>query len=111
MYEYKAKIIRILDSDTFETEISLGFGVGFTTKLRLKDFDGPETWRPRNEAERIHGQAATDFVRAFIGDNEYVTIKTEKTGKYGRYIASVEVNGNDLREELIAEGFEKREVY
>lgn len=110
MYTYKAKIIRVIDGDTFEAIIDLGFGVNFTTKLRLAEIDTPETYRPKTEGERAHGEAATAFVKDFIGDG-YVTIKTSKQGKYGRYIAYVSVAGEDLTQLLIEHGFEKRDDY
>ncbi len=111
MYTYKAKIIRVIDGDTFEATIDVGFGMSFTTKLRLTGIDVAETWRPKSEAERVHGEAATAFVKNFIGDG-YVTIKTTKQGKYGRYIATVmNSDGVDLTKRLIEEGFEKKSSY
>ena len=111
MYEYKAKVTRIIDGDTYEVDVSLGFGVTFTTKLRLNDLDTPETWRPKSEGERVHGEAATSFVTELML-NRTVTIRTSKQGKYGRYVADVTLpNGDDLRSLLVENNFEKRDEY
>jgi len=111
MYTYKAKVIRILDGDTFECEIDVGFQMTITTKLRLADIDTPESYRPTNEAERTHGNAAKAFVTALMLDT-YIIIRTSKTGKYGRYIASVELtDGQDLTTLLKENDFEKRDSY
>lgn len=111
MYTYKAKVIRIIDGDTIEVILDLGLSISVTTKLRIADIDTPETYRPINEREREHGEAATAFVSDLIL-NKDVIVKTAKTGKYGRYIAHVTIpDGRDLTEVLIANGYEKRSFY
>ena len=62
MYKYKAYVINIVDGDTFDAVVDLGFTVSVEQRFRLKDVDTPETWRPKTETERIHGQKAKDFV-------------------------------------------------
>lgn len=111
MYEYKAKVIRCIDGDTFEVNVDVGFSITITTKLRLADIDTPESYRPRNEAERTHGNAAKVLVEALML-NQWVTIRTNKTGKYGRYIAHVELpDGRDLTEVLKEHDMTKRTEY
>jgi len=111
MYTYKAKVIRIVDGDTIEVVLDLGMSISVKTKLRLADIDTPETYRPLSEEERIHGEAATAFVSNLILD-KYVTVRTSKTGKYGRYIAHVELaDGSDLTMLLSENGFDKKESY
>ena len=111
MYTYEAKVIRVIDGDTFEAEIDVGFSITITDKLRLAEIDTPESYRPRNEAERTHGNEAKAFVEDLIL-NKQVIITTEKTGKYGRYIAYIRLpDGRDLTTLLIESGFEKRTLY
>jgi len=111
MYEYKAKVIRVIDGDTFEAEIDCGFSITVTQTLRLRGIDTPETWRPRNELEREHGQQAKELVESLISDRE-VVILTHKTGKYGRYIADVILeNGMNLTDILIENNMEKKQDY
>ena len=57
MYEYYADVIRIIDGDTIEVNIDLGFNIQITQKIRVmakstKNFDTPETWRPKDDKEK-----------------------------------------------------------
>jgi len=111
MFEYKAQVTRVVDGDTFKATVDLGFRIYATETFRLGGIDTPETWRPKTEAERDHGQAAKQRVIDLV-DGKEVIIKTAKTGKYGRWIAFVTLeDGQDLTELLISEGFEKRTDY
>lgn len=90
MYEYKAKITRVVDGDTFDAIVDLGFNVTFAIRIRLRLYDTPETWRPRNDLEEAHGNQATEFVKNVI-EGKDVRIVTYKDGAsiYGRYEADV----------------------
>lgn len=111
MYNYKAYVNRVVDGDTFEATIDLGFKIQTTQMFRLKDIDTPETYRPKSEEERLHGERATEFVKKLI-EHKTINIETFKLGIYGRYTASVTLeDGNDLAELLIENGFEKKEQY
>ena len=106
MYQYKAKITRVVDGDTFKAKVDLGFTVSVDITFRLEGIDTSETWRPKSEEERTHGQAAKDRVIELIMDKT-VIIETKKTGKYGRWIANVILDDTTLTQILIDEGFEK----
>jgi len=110
MYEYKALVTRVVDGDTFEMKVDLGFDISVNTIFRLKDIDTPETWRPRNEAERAHGEQATLAVKDLI-EGEIVTIRTYKKGKYGRYICDVIINDVNLADYIISKDLVKRDSY
>jgi len=111
MYEYKAKVTKVVDGDTFYAEVDLGFFVKINLKFRLADIDTPEIFRPRNSTEKHHGLMAKDFVKELILD-KIVTVRTNKTGKYGRWIAYVDVEGTgDLTESLKANFLEKKLIY
>ena len=111
MYVYKAKVIRVLDGDTYECQVDVGFQITITTKLRLAEIDTPETYRPKTEAERTHGKEATAFVSDLILDKTIV-IRTNKSGKYGRYIAYVEIpDGRDLGTLLVENNLVKLSSY
>ncbi len=110
-YTYKALVTRVVDGDTFDARVDLGFTVSVDVRFRLADIDTPESYRPSSEEERIHGEAATHFVKTLIEGKE-ITINSAKTGKYGRWVASVTLpDGRNLTELLIKEGFEKKESY
>lgn len=111
MYNYKAKVIRVVDGDTYDMEVDLGFDIRFTARFRLRGIDTPETWRPKTESEREHGERATAFVNGLIGGKE-VTIYSHKLGIYGRYSCDVfDERGDSLADILKKEGFEKLATY
>jgi len=112
-YEYDALVTRVIDGDTFEAIVDLGFNMSFKGIFRLKDIDTPETWRPSCDAERKHGEAATRFVESLIL-NQKVTVITHKAGAgiYGRYTADVIIEDErNLKDLLIAGGFKKENSY
>ncbi len=111
MYTYKAKLIRIIDGDTMEVSIDLGFKINVNKKIRLARIDTPEVFRPQSEDERIHGYLAIDFVKSIFRRNESFTIKTHKQGKYGRWITEVLLNEGNLTDILFENNFQKKENY
>lgn len=118
MFEYKAQCLRVIDGDTIEVMIDLGFGIYKKEKVRLADIDTPEIFRPSCDAEKEHGFEAKRFVQSKITEwNSDLRLITKKeSGKYGRYIAYVYdwddiLLDKTLGEYLIEEGFEKKESY
>lgn len=115
MYQYKAKIIRIVDGDTVEATIDLGFDIKITKKIRViaeshDYFDTPETWRPKSEAERAHGELANARAVELL-ENKEVILDSVKDGKY-RYVAKIKLeNGTDYGDLMINEGFQKKDSY
>ena len=111
MYNYRAVVHRVVDGDTFDAEVDLGFGVSLTFRFRLNDIDTPETWRPKSDAEREHGERATARVKELIEGKE-VIIYSYKLGIYGRYAADVYLTGGiSLADLLKEEGYEKKDSY
>lgn len=111
MYNYKAKVLRVVDGDTYDMEVDLGFGIKFNARFRLNGVDTPETWRPKSDGEREHGERATARVKELI-EGKYVTVYSHKLGIYGRYSADVYLaDEKNLADLLIREGFEKLEAY
>lgn len=115
MYEYKAVVTRVVDGDTFDAEVDVGFSITINHRFRLVNIDTPETWRPKTEAERAHGEKATEFVKKLVEGKE-VILNTSKLGIYGRYDADVVFFDSEgfeynLRAMLIENEFEKRIDY
>jgi len=115
MYEYNAYVTRVVDGDTFDAIVDLGFHVSVNLRFRLADVDTPEIFHPSCPAERIHGYEAKAFVENRIL-NKNIVVQTKKTGKYGRWIAHVielidDENPPSLSEQLIEAGLEKRDSY
>jgi len=110
-WEYKALITRVVDGDTYDADVDLGFRIRFKGRFRLHIVDTPETFRPVNEAEKAHGNQASVFVKDLIEGKE-VILRTYYAGMYDRYVADVILlDGRDLGHLLILEGLEKLDEY
>ena len=89
MYEYKAKVHRIIDGDTIDVVIDLGFEMSSRQRLRLYGIDTPEV-RTRDLEEKARGKAAKARLLQMInGCKREVIIQTLKRGKYGRILAKI----------------------
>ncbi|MCB0743083.1 MAG: thermonuclease family protein [Ignavibacteriae bacterium] len=98
MYTYKGKVIRVIDGDSVEIEIDLGFNIKFTEKARLLGINAPEK-RGKNF---IKGLESLKYLSDKILDKN-VIIKTEKDtkGKFGRYLVTILLNDENINEWMI----------
>jgi micrococcal nuclease len=91
MYEYKAKLVRVVDGDTVDALIDCGFSIFKKERIRLYGIDAPES-RTRDKAEKKRGLAAKARLKELIkeGKNKF-TVKTsiDKKGKYGRLLGEL----------------------
>jgi len=114
MYKYKAHITNIVDGDTFDADVDLGFGITASHRFRLNGIDTPEVWRPKTKAEKEHGMEAAKYLRGLIL-GEDVILTSHKLGIYGRYDADVYIEIQQTEVSivrlLINNGFEKRDDY
>lgn len=106
MYKYKAKLKRVVDGDTCDAYIDLGFDVSVKKRIR---FMGVDTWesRTRDLEEKQKGLAAKEYTKKMLEKNEGVfTVKSHGVGKYGRVLGEIFIEGEDtsLNESLKAEG-------
>ena len=88
MYEYKCRIDRVVDGDTVDVDIDLGFGVWLRKeRVRMYGIDTPES-RTRDLEEKRYGLAAKAFVLAFLPVDSMQTLRTKKDGKgkFGRIL-------------------------
>ena len=112
MYEYKAKLLRVIDGDTVDCVIDLGFNVRLKERVRLKGIDTPET-RTRDLEEKKRGFAAKERVQEAFKYSDEFTIITEidKKGKYGRILGTIMLPDRkiSLNQMLLDEGH--AEVY
>ena len=109
MYKYKAQVERIVDGDTLDVVIDLGFKITTNQRIRLKGINTPETYNVKKTSEEYKkGLAAKEFVVKRMEDNKYeIVIETNKdTGKYGRYIGTIWLADKaiSLNHELVEEG-------
>jgi len=88
MYTYKIKeILRVVDGDTVDVLIDLGFGVFKKERVRLGGIDAPESRTKDLYEKKLGLEAKAELERYFYDDKDSsFTIRTEKEGKYGRII-------------------------
>lgn len=116
MYQYKAKVDRIVDGDTIDITIDLGFKITTHQRIRLAGINTPETYNVKKDSEEYKkGYAAKQFVEQRISANNFeIQVETGKdTGKYGRYIGTIKLADNEtpLNDELVEKGFAVKAVY
>jgi len=86
MYTYFVKSIdRIVDGDTIDISIDLGFDLTKKERVRLAGIDTPEK-RTKNQKEKKMGYQATEFLEMHLMEATKLTVKTEKDGKFGRML-------------------------
>ena len=96
MYEYNCEVTRIVDGDTVDVIIDLGFDISYKSRVRLYGIDTPES-RTRDKDEKVRGLMSKDFLVDMLGKGD-VIIKTkkDKKGKFGRILGELHV-GNKGR--------------
>ena len=110
MYEYRVKkVLKIVDGDTIDVDLDLGFDISFTQRVRLAGIDTPES-RTTDKYEKTLGLEVKDKLKNAIEQAKTVVIRTEKpdsTEKYGRILGWIFLDGNQvsINQTLIDEGF------
>jgi micrococcal nuclease len=109
MYQYKVKKInRIIDGDTVDLDIDLGFGVTLSHRVRLKDLNAAET-RTLNIEEKSKGLAAKEWLKKELSREGEWIIETVKDDMYGRILGSLYFVGDPvtLNEKMLNAGIAK----
>jgi micrococcal nuclease len=110
MYEYFVKEVKnVVDGDTIDVIIDLGFDILFASRVRLAGIDTPES-RTTDKAEKALGIEAKEYLKKQLKDAKSVVIRTEKmdsSEKYGRILGWVYVNGDSesLNNKMINDGY------
>jgi len=111
-YIYKAKLVRVVDGDTIDAMIDLGFDTWVKKRVR---YMGLDTWesRTRNLEEKKKGLAAKErnkeLIEKISSKPGYFRIKSHGLGKYGRVLGELfiqDIDGNviNINKKLISEG-------
>lgn len=113
LYCYKARCLNVVDGDTIDVELSLGFNVYVRERIRLAGINTSEIYGvKKNSEEYKKGMLSTMRAKQLmLGKDLIVKTTKDKKGKYGRYIASVFVDGIDVGDTLIKEGLAKEVKY
>ena len=109
MYEYKVKVTNVIDGDTIDVVIDLGFDIFTNRRVRLAGIDTPES-RTADLNEKKFGMEAKDYLKHLLGNAGNVVVKTlanDPNEKYGRvlgqvYVDSSAISVNDL---LVSRGY------
>ena len=103
MYEYKCKVTRVVDGDTVDVIIDLGFDISYSSRVRLFGIDTPES-RTRDKDEKARGLISKDFLKSYL-DKGGVVIRTrkDKKGKFGRILGEMVVEDININELMIKE--------
>ena len=108
MYEYSAICDRVIDGDTIDARVDLGFNVWTFVRVRLYEIDAPES-RTRNEEEKLQGLRSKAYLKAIMdGCGGKIVLKSHGVGKFGRCLGTIYVHGENINERLIQEGYAKR---
>ncbi len=110
MYEYFVKeVTRVVDGDTIDVIIDLGFDIMFSSRVRLAGIDTPES-RTTDKFEKALGLESKEYLKKNLKDAKPIVIKTEKMNsseKYGRILGWLYVNGDteSINDKMINNGY------
>jgi micrococcal nuclease len=109
-YIYRIKSVgRVVDGDTIDADIDLGFDISLTKRIRLAGVDTPES-RTKDVEEKKLGIDAKEWLKHRLHDANDIIVRTElpdSTEKYGRIIGHIYINGEEisLSNQMISEGY------
>ena len=110
MYEYFVKeVTKVVDGDTIDVIIDLGFDIMFSSRVRLAGIDTPES-RTKDKAEKALGLESKEYLKKNLKDAKPIVIKTEKMNsseKYGRILGWLYINGDteSINDKMINDGY------
>ena len=110
MFEYYVKKVEnVVDGDTIDVVIDLGFDIMFASRVRLAGIDTPES-RTKDLKEKALGLESKEYLKKHLKDAKSVVIKTEKmdsSEKYGRILGWLYVNGEteSVNDKMINNGY------
>jgi len=103
MYEYGCKVTRVVDGDTVDCILDLGFSILHKCRVRLFGIDTPES-RTRDKDEKVRGKLAAKFLKDAIDNGKKVILRTklkDSKGKYGRVLGEVIVDDININVSMI----------
>ena len=104
MYEYKAVVDRVVDGDTIDVTIDLGFSVWKKMRVRMEGINTPES-RTRDLEEKKRGLAAKHFLKDLLANHKnHFILHSHGVGKYGRCLGNLFLGEQNVNDLLINEG-------
>tara|TARA_R110002153_G_scaffold101607_1_gene237839 strand:+ start:296 stop:715 length:420 start_codon:yes stop_codon:yes gene_type:complete len=103
MYEYNCEVKRVVDGDTVDVVIDLGFDIHYSSRVRLYGIDTPES-RTRNKDEKVRGIMSKEYLIDALSKGQ-VVIKTyrDKKGKFGRVLGEMYVEDTNINLMMVDE--------
>ena len=106
MYTYKISLLKVVDGDTIDAEIDLGFDIKVKKRVRFMGINAPES-RTRDLEEKAKGLAAKDRVKQLLGGCDNIQLKSHGIGKFGRCLGEIMIDIVDGQEKLTLESLNK----
>ena len=104
MFTYEAKVLRVVDGDTIDALIDLGFNIHKKIRIRMVGINTPES-RTRDLEEKKLGLAAKARLKEILKENKNKFIlESQGVGKYGRCLGIIKINDASVNQQLITEG-------
>ena len=106
MFEYNATVVKVVDGDTIDAMVDLGFGTWKKVRIRMHGINAPES-RTRNLEEKKKGLAAKARLIEMLEENEnHFILISHGVGKFGRCLGEIYIKGHNtsLNKQLISEG-------
>tara|TARA_R110002020_G_scaffold285453_1_gene500980 strand:- start:111 stop:446 length:336 start_codon:yes stop_codon:yes gene_type:complete len=107
MYQYNAVCERVIDGDTIDARIDLGFNVWTFVRIRLYEIDAPEA-RTRDLEEKARGLRSKEYLKTTLDSSggKFI-LKSHGVGKYGRCLGTIYIHGENINQRMIVEGYAK----
>ncbi|MDB9847598.1 thermonuclease family protein [bacterium] len=102
MYRYNAKLDRVVDGDTVDALVDLGFDTWKKVRIRMHGMNAPES-RTRDLEEKKLGLAAKSRLIELLRDGDFI-LQSHGVGKYGRCLGTLWIEDIDINKTLISEG-------
>jgi micrococcal nuclease len=102
-----AEVTKIVDGDTIDVIIDLGFDILYKSRVRLFGIDTPES-RTSNDEEKVRGLLSKHFLEEHLNSSKKIVIKThkgEETGKFGRILGEIFIDGININQKMCDEGY------
>jgi micrococcal nuclease len=103
MYEYGCTVTRVVDGDTIDVVLDLGFSILHKCRVRLYGIDTPES-RTRDKDEKVRGKLASKYLKDAIDNGKKVILRSklkDSKGKYGRVLGEIVVDDININVSMI----------
>ena len=99
MFEYNFKLVKVVDGDTVDVDIDLGFGIWIRKeRIRMMGIDTPES-RTRDKEEKVFGLAAKERITQLLANSKCLITFKDKAGKFGRVLGDFKVYDGEFDKE------------